>query len=71
MNYVKDRLDAIVEQANETHELVSMINNDSLAIYRDIYAINLPDINASLMKQNATNLNLEVYFIKLFAWKPY
>ncbi|XP_050538498.1 laminin subunit gamma-1, partial [Daktulosphaira vitifoliae] len=65
LNYVKDRLDAIVEQANETHELVSMINNDSLAIYRDIYAINLPDINASLMKQNASNLNLEIQHIDL------
>ncbi|XP_050422694.1 laminin subunit gamma-1 isoform X2 [Adelges cooleyi] len=64
MNFVKDKLNAIVEQANETKDLVAMINNDSLAIYSDIYAINLPDINATAMKQNASALNLEIQQIK-------
>lgn len=59
-NFVKDKLNAIIEQANETQEWVSQINNDSLTIYRDIYAINLPDINISALKQNISNLNAEV-----------
>jgi len=63
-NYVKDKLGAIIGQANETQELVSMIHNDSLTIYRDIYAINLPDINATVLKQNISNLNAEVQQIK-------
>jgi len=62
-NYVKDRLGAIVGQANETQELVSAIHNDSLTIYRDIYAINLPDVNATVLKQNISNLNAEVLLL--------
>lgn len=64
-NYVKDKLGAIIGQANETQELVSMIHNDSLTIYRDIYAINLPDINATVLKQNISNLNAEVLLLLL------
>lgn len=60
LNYVKDKLGAVIERANETQEMVSMISNDSLSIYRDIYAINLPDINVTLLKQNISNLNAEV-----------
>lgn len=60
-NYVKDKLLVeIIGQANEAQESVSMINNDSLTIYRDIYAINLPDINLADLKQNISNLNAEV-----------
>lgn len=59
-NYVKDKLVEIIGQANEAQESVSMINNDSLTIYRDIYAINLPDINLEDLKQNISNLNAEV-----------
>lgn len=59
-NYVKDKLNQIIEQASETQESVSMINNDSLAIYRDIYAISLPDVNPTVMKQNISKLNAEV-----------
>jgi len=60
VNYVKDKLNSIINQANEAQELVTMVNNDSLTIYRDIYAINLPDINVTLLKQNISNLNAEV-----------
>jgi len=60
MNFVKDRLGAIIELADETQGTVSKINNDSLTIYRDIYAINLPDINVTTLKQNISNLNAEV-----------
>lgn len=60
-NYVKDKLLVeIIGQANEAQETVSMINNDSLTIYRDIYAINLPDINLADLKQNISNLNADV-----------
>lgn len=59
-NFVKDKLSVIIGQANETQELVSMINNDSLTIYRDIYTINLPEINVTVLKQNVSNLNAEV-----------
>lgn len=59
-NFVKDKLNVIIGQANETQELVSMINNDSLTIYRDIYTINLPDVNITVLKQNISNLNAEV-----------
>lgn len=59
-NYIKDKLGAIVVLADETQESVSKINNDSLSIYRDIYAINLPDINVMALKQNISNLNVEV-----------
>jgi len=60
VNYVKDKLNTIITQANEAQELVSMVNNDSLSIYRDIYAINLPDVNVTVMKQNISSLNAEV-----------
>ncbi|XP_025424275.1 laminin subunit gamma-1 isoform X2 [Sipha flava] len=64
-NYVKDKLLVeIIGQANEAQESVSMINNDSLTIYRDIYAINLPDINLADLKQNISNLNAESQKIK-------
>ncbi|VVC25129.1 Hypothetical protein CINCED_3A009745 [Cinara cedri] len=64
LNYVKDKLGAVIERANETQEMVSMISNDSLSIYRDIYAINLPDINVTLLKQNISNLNADAQQIK-------
>lgn len=57
---MKDRLGDIIELASETQDSVSKINNDSLTIYRDIYAINLPDINVMNLKQNISNLNAEV-----------
>lgn len=60
MNYVKDKLNSIITQANEAQELVTKVNNDSLTIYRDIYAINLPDVNVTVLKQNISNLNAEV-----------
>lgn len=59
-NFVKDKLGAILEQANETQDFVSKIHNDSLEIYRDIYAINLPETNSQDLKRNVTNLNTEV-----------
>jgi len=60
VNYVKDKLNSIINQANEAQEMVTTVNNDSLTIYRDIYAINLPDVNVTLLKQNISNLNAEV-----------
>lgn len=60
VNYVKDKLNTIITSANEAQELVTMVNNDSLTIYRDIYAINLPDVNVTNLKQNISNLNAEV-----------
>lgn len=60
VNYVKDKLNTIITSANEAQELVTMVNNDSLTIYRDIYAINLPDVNVAALKENITNLNAEV-----------
>lgn len=62
VNYAKDRLGVIVGQANETQELVSATHNDSLTIYRDIYAINLPDIDAGVLKRNISNLNAQVRY---------
>lgn len=59
-NYVKDKLSEIIGQANDTQEMVSLIHNESLTIYRDIFAINLPDINKEALKQNITNLNEQV-----------
>lgn len=59
-NYMKDKLNAIIELASETQDSVSKINNDSLNIYRDIYAINVPDINAANLKQNISALNTMV-----------
>lgn len=59
-NFVKDKLSEIIGQANDTEEMVSLIHNDSLTIYRDIFAINLPDINKLALKQNITNLNAQV-----------
>lgn len=61
LKFAKDKLAEIVGQANDTQMLVSATHNDSLAIYRDIYAISLPDINATVMKQNISNLNAEVW----------
>jgi len=60
VNYVKDKLNTIITSANEAQELVTMVNNDSLTIYRDIYAINLPDVNVAVLKENISNLNAEV-----------
>jgi len=60
VNYVKDKLNTIITSATEAQELVTMVNNDSLTIYRDIYAINLPDVNVTNLKQNISNLNAEV-----------
>lgn len=63
VNYVKDKLSTIITSANEAQELVTMVNNDSLTIYRDIYAINLPDVNVAVLKENISNLNTEVKYI--------
>lgn len=57
---MKDKLNAIIELASDTQDSVSMIHNDSLNIYRDIYAINVPDINAANLKQNISALNMMV-----------
>ncbi|CAI6348984.1 unnamed protein product [Macrosiphum euphorbiae] len=64
VNYVKDKLNTIITSANEAQELVTMVNNDSLTIYRDIYAINLPDVNVAVLKENISNLNAEAEQIK-------
>lgn len=69
VNYVKDKLNTIITQANEAQELVTMVNNDSLSIYRDIYAINLPDVNVTVMKQNISTLNAEVRYIFCYLLK--
>lgn len=65
INFVKDKLGNIIELANETQDTVSKINNDSLTIYRDIYAINLPDIDVPNLKENISNLNAEVKYLIL------
>lgn len=60
-NYVKDKLNVVIELASETQDSVSKINNDSLNIYSDInYAIEIPDINVTILKQNISALNSEV-----------
>jgi len=69
VNYVKDKLNTIITSANEAQELVTMVNNDSLTIYRDIYAINLPDVNVAVLKENISNLNAEVRQIHMLLLK--
>lgn len=53
--FTGERLNSTTEQIKETTDQVGTALQEALAIFRDIYALNVPTIDVSSIKANAEN----------------
>lgn len=59
---VRDRLESTKHLAADAKGHVGNVHTDALALYRDIYALNIPTVDTDAMKNDAHDIATEVLF---------